>query len=60
MKRKGLMPSYYRKNIAQHAQKKFFARRGRDREAEERRQDRQDAEALYQAERRTDRENGIG
>lgn len=26
MKRKGPMPSYYRKNIAQHAQKKFLAR----------------------------------
>lgn len=36
MKRKRPMPSYYGKNIAQHAQKKFFVRQTREREARER------------------------
>lgn len=36
MKRKAPMPSYYGKNIAQNAQRKFLARRAAEREKRDR------------------------
>lgn len=50
------MPSYYGKNIAQHAQRRFFQRKALDADQEKRRErdDLRAERALYEAEKRTD------
>lgn len=52
MKHKKPMPGYYGKNIAQHAQRRFFQRKAL--EEKERRDDLRAERALYEAEKRTD------
>lgn len=52
MKKKKTMPGYYRKNIAQHAQRRFFQRKAL--EDQERRDDLRAERALYEAEKRSD------
>lgn len=57
MKRRQPMPSYYGKNIVQHAQKKFLQRRATEADREkrqERRDDLRDERRLYEAEKRSD------
>lgn len=53
MKRRQPMPSYYGKNIVQHAQKKFLQRKATE-ACRERRDDLRDERRLYEAEKRTD------
>lgn len=57
MKRKNQMPGYYGKNIAQHAQKRFFQRKALEAD-QEKRQERcdelRDEQRLYEAEKRSD------
>lgn len=50
------MPSYYGKNIAQHAQRRFFQRKALEADQEKRRErnDLRAERALYEAEKRTD------
>ena len=50
------MPSYYGKNIAQHAQRRFFQRKALDADQEKRRErdDLRAERALYEAEKRSD------
>lgn len=43
MKRKHPMPSYYSKNIAQNAQKRFFRRKAQEAEQEKRKSGPEDA-----------------
>ncbi len=52
MKHKKPMPGYYGKNIAQHAQRRFFQRKAT--EDQERRDDLRAERALYEAEKRSD------
>lgn len=54
MKHKQPMPSYYGKNIVQHAQKKFFRRKAMEAGRERRLDDLRDEKRLYEAEKRTD------
>lgn len=57
MKHKKPMPSYYGKNIAQHAQKKFLQRKATEADQEkrrERRDDLRDERRLHEAEKRSD------
>lgn len=58
MKRKAPMPSYYGKNIAQNAQRKFLARRAAEREKRDR--EARDVLDLGQSEREKGRESGGG
>lgn len=53
MKKEKPMPRYYGKNIAQHAQKRFFKRKTLEAE-KERRADLRDERRLYEAEKRTE------
>ena len=50
------MPSYYGKNIAQHAQRRFFQRKALEADQEKRRErdDLRAERALYEAEKRSD------
>ena len=50
MKRKKQMPSYYGKNIVQHAQKKFLQRKALEAERERRIADLEAERRLYEAE----------
>lgn len=54
--KKKLMPSYYGKNIVQHAQKRFFQRKALEADQEKRRErdDLHDERMLYEAEKRSD------
>lgn len=57
MKRKQPMPRYYGKNIAQHAQRRFFQRKALEANQQEQRQKRDDLcdeRRLYEAEKRSD------
>lgn len=54
MKRKKQMPSYYGKNIVQHAQKKFLQRKALEAERERHIADLEAERRLYEAEKRTD------
>ena len=56
MKRKKPMPGYYGKNIAQHAQRRFFQRKALEADQEKRRErdDLRAERALYEAEKRSD------
>lgn len=56
MKGKKQMPSYYGKNVAQHAQRRFFQRKALEADQEKRRErdDLRAERALYEAEKRTD------
>lgn len=56
MKRKKQMPGYYGKNIAQHAQRRFFQRKALEADQEKRRErdDLRAERALYEAEKRSD------
>lgn len=50
------MPGYYGKNIAQHAQRRFFQRKAMEADQEKRRErdDLRAERALYEAEKRSD------
>ena len=50
------MPGYYGKNIAQHAQRRFFQRKALEADQEKRRErdDLRAERALYEAEKRSD------
>lgn len=54
MSRKKQMPSYYGKNIAQHAQKRFFRRKALEADRKQRLDDLRADTALYEAEKRSD------
>lgn len=56
VKHKNQMPTYYGKNIAQHAQRRFFQRKALEADQEKRRErdDLRAERALYEAEKRTD------
>ena len=56
MKRKKQMPGYYGKDIAQHAQRRFFQRKALEADQEKRRErdDLRAERALYEAEKRSD------
>lgn len=55
-KRKKQMPSYYGKNIAQHAQRRFFQRKALEADQEKKRRldDLRAERMLYEAEKRSD------
>lgn len=57
VKHKNQMPSYYGKNVVQHAQRRFFKRKELEacrEKDQERRDDLRAERALYEAEKRTD------
>ena len=54
MKRKQQMPYYYGKNIAQHAQKRFFQRKALEADRKQRIDDLRADTALCEAEKRSD------
>ena len=56
MKRKKQMPGYYGKNIAQHAQRRFFQRKALEADQEKKRRldDLRAERMLYEAEKRSE------